>query len=199
MLFQLTGYEMEPKHWDLIRTKGHGHHSDKGHGGVKRTLQALDAEGLDWPERAKDVRKFIKMCPCCQKMNVMKPKIHSYPFTLSTYGPFETVSVDLIEQLQEDEFGKSMIVVIIDNFSRFIDLYAISDTSAESVADALIQFTGRYKTPERFTTDSGSNFLSNLTKGLMNRLGVDHQLTKAYSKEQNALVERVNCEVIGHL
>jgi hypothetical protein len=199
MLFQLTGYEMESKNWDIIRTKAHGPASDKGHGGVKRTLAILDAQGLDWPERAKDVRKFINMCPCCQKMNVMKPVIHSYPFTLSTYGLFETVSVDLIENLHVDMFDKSMIVVIIDNFSRFIDLYAISDTSAEAVADALIQYTGRFRTPERFSTDSGSNFKSQLMEGLMSRLGADHHLTKAYSKEQNGIVERVNREIISNL
>jgi hypothetical protein len=199
ILFQLTGYEMDAKHWEIIRTKGHGHGSDRGHGGVTRTLAVLDEQNLHWPERAKDVRKFVKMCPCCQKMNIIKPVIHSYPFTLSSYGLFQTVSVDLIEQLKMDEYGMSMIVVIIDNFSRFIDLYPISDTSAEAVADALIQFTGRYKTPIRFTTDSGSNFKSNLMAGLMSRLGADHQLTKAYSKEQNALVERVNREIVGHL
>jgi hypothetical protein len=198
-LNQLTGYEMKPEHWDIIRTKGHGSDSDRGHGGVARTIDVLDKQGLDWPGRAKDVRKFIHMCPCCQKMNRIKPVVHSYPFTLSTYGLFETVSVDLIENLRVDEFGKTMIVVIIDNFSRFVDLYPISNTSAEAAADALIQFTGRFKTPIRFTTDSGSNFVSTLTKGLMSRLGSDHELTKAYSKEQNGLVERVNREVLTHL
>jgi hypothetical protein len=199
MLFQLTGYEMDPKHWDVIRTKGHGHHSDKGHGGVQRTITVLERQGLNWPGRAKDVRKFVKMCPCCQKMNVIKPVIHSYPYTLSTYGLFHTVSVDLIEQLKPDEYGMSMIVVIIDNFSRFVDLHPAADTSAEAAADALIQFTGRFATPVRFTTDSGSNFKSSVIEGLVSRLGTDHQLTKAYSKEQNALVERVNREIISHL
>jgi len=132
-------------------------------------------------------------------MNVIKPVVHSYPFTLSTYGLFNTVSVDLIEQLKPDDFGMSMIVVIIDNFSRFVDLYPISNTSAVAAADALIQFTGRFQTPVRITTDSGPNFKSTLMSGLMTRLGADHQLTKAYSKEQNGLVERVNREVVRHL
>jgi len=199
ILFQLTGYEMDPKNWETIRTKGHGFDSDQGHGGVSRTIKVLDKQGIDWPERSQDVRKFIHMCPCCQKMSTIKPVIHSYPFTLSSYGLMETVSVDLIEQLREDEYGMKMIVVIIDNFSRFVDLYPIRDTSAESVADALMQYCARYKTPIRFTTDSGSNFISELMKGLTSRLGVNHQLTKAYSKEQNAIVERVNKEVAGHL
>ena len=199
LLLQLTGYEMDPKHWELIRTKGHGPDSDRGHGGVTRTIEVLERQGLRWPTRAKDVRKFIKMCPCCQKMNVMKPVIHSHPFTLSTYGLFHTVSVDLIERLATDDYGMSMIVVIIDNFSRFVDLYPISNTSAEATADALVKFTGRFGTPVQFTTDSGSNFKSKIIEGLTKRLGVNHHLTKAYSKQQNGLVERVNREILEHL
>jgi hypothetical protein len=198
-LFQLTGYEMDDKHWDIIRTKGHGTESGRGHGGVKRTIDVLREQEYDWPSLNKDVKKFIKMCPCCQKMNVIKPVIHSYPYTLSSYGLFHTVSVDLIERLTPDEFEMSMIVVIIDNFSRFVDLYPIGNTSAEAAADALLQFCGRYKTPVRFTTDSGSNFKSSLVAGLLERLGADHLLAQAYSKEQNALVERANREVISHL
>jgi hypothetical protein len=199
MLFQLTGYEMDTEHWKIIQEHGHGTNSEQGHGGVQRTIALLRRLGHNWTNMAKDVSKFIKMCPCCQKMNVIKPVIHSYPFTLSSYGLFHTVSVDLIERLKPDEYGMSMIVVIIDNFSRFVDLYPISDTSAEAAADALLQFTGRYKTPERFTTDSGSNFKSALVDGLISRLGADHQFTQAYSKEQNALVERVNREVLSRL
>jgi hypothetical protein len=93
---------MDPEHWDIIRTKGHGNDSDKGHGGVERTIDTLEAQELSWPSRRKAVRKFIKMCPCCQKMNRIKPVVHSYPFTLSSSEPFHTVSVDLIENLRVD-------------------------------------------------------------------------------------------------
>ena len=129
----------------------------------------------------------------------MKSVIHSYPFTVSTYGLWDTVSVDYIERLVPDKYGNNMIIVIIDNFSRFTDLHPCSSTAAEGAADALLNFCGRYVTPLHFTTDSGSNFKSNLTSSLLERLGSDHFLTTAYSKEQNALVERQNKEVLRHL
>jgi transposase InsO family protein len=88
-----------------------------------------------------------------------------------------------------------MIVVKIDNFSRFVDLYPISNTSAEAAAAALlIQFTGRFKTPIQFTTDSGSNFASDLMKGLTAHLGAQSKhaanVGKNFSHE-NQLVGRV--------
>jgi len=201
-LFQLTGYEIPSEHWDTIaRFHNSGLTGDGpgGHGGVQRTLQQLDDAGLQWRHRTKHVRRFIRLCPCCQKMAQMKSVIHSYPFTVSTYGLWDTVSVDYIERLVPDKYGNNMIIVIIDNFSRFTDLHPCSSTAAEGAADALLNFCGRYVTPLHFTTDSGSNFKSNLTSSLLERLGSDHFLTTAYSKEQNALVERQNKEVLRHL
>jgi hypothetical protein len=103
-LFQLTGYEIPEKHWDSIEIfhnsglKGDG---PGGYGGVERTLRQLDEAGLQWPHR---------------------PKHDSYPFTVSTYGLWNTVSVDYTERLVPDKYGNNMIVVIIDNFSRCTDI-----------------------------------------------------------------------------
>jgi hypothetical protein len=202
LLFQLTGYEVPKEHWDTIarfHNSGMSEHSTGGHGGVERTIQQLKDARIDWPGRTKHVRRFISMCPCCQKMNQMKAAIHSYPFTVSTYGLWNTVSVDYIERLVADKYGNNMIIVIIDNFSRFTYLYPCNSTAAEGAADALLQFCGAYVTPLHFTTDSGSNFKSKLVGALLERLGSDHFLTTAYSKEMNSLLERQNKEVLRHL
>ena len=196
-LFQLTGYEIPKEKWNVIERF---HNSkERGHGGVQRTLHLLDEAGHQWHHRTKHVRRFIRMCPCCQKMNQMRSIIHSYPFTLSTYGLWHTISVDFIERLVPDMYGNNMLIVMVDNFSRFVDLYPCNSTAAEGAADALLAFCGRYVTPTHFSTDSGANFKSTLIKGLMERLGSDHHLTTAYSKEQNAIVERLNKETLRHL
>ena len=52
---------------------------------------------------------------------------------------------------------------------------------------------------QRICTDSGTSFKNTIVKGLTERLGADHHLTTAYSKEQNGLVERQNKEVLKHL
>ena len=196
LLFQLTGIDIPKDKWKLIAEV---HNSSKGHHGVERTLTKLDDKEQKWPNRAKHVKRFIQLCPCCQKMNQMKASIHASPFTTSAYGLWESVSVDYIESLVPDAFNNNMIIVIIDNFSRFVDLYPTQSTDAMGAADALLKFTGRYATPNSFRTDSGLNFKSALVTGLIKTLGSDHELTTAYSKEENALVERMNKEVLRHL
>jgi hypothetical protein len=203
MLNLLTNKSIPQHKWDLI-AEAHGTYT--GHGGVERTEKQLDRlshlhknEAYKWPERKKHVRAFIKMCPCCQKMDTIKKVVHSYPFTTSSYGLWDSVSVDHIEGLRPDENGNTGMIVITDDFSRFIDIYPVKSTDALEVADAFLQFCGRYPTPRTFRTDSGPAFKSHLIKGLIERLGADHFLTSAYSKEQNAIVERSNKEIHRHL
>ena len=112
---------------------------------------------------------------------------------------WDTVSVDYIESLRPDELGNNMIIVIVDNFSRFVHLTAAKSTRAEGAADALLQFSASYATPSSFYTDSGASFKNNIVQGLTTILGADHCFTAAYSKEQNAIVERQNKEVLRHL
>ena len=196
-LFHLTGEHIPQDKWDIIARY---HNSmESGHGGVDRTINKLLRDGQSWSKMTGHVKRFIKNFPCCQKMDQMKKVIHSYPFTTSSYGLWETVSVDYIESLKPDSYGNNMIIVIVDNFSRFTDMYAEKSTNAEGAADALLSFTGRYATPQRFCTDSGTSFKNTIVKGLTERLGADHHLTTAYSKEQNGLVERQNKEVLKHL
>ena len=202
-LFQLTGVSIPQDKWDIIsQFHNSGFSGDAeaiGHGGIKRTIECLRHKGHDWVNMTKHVRRFISLCPCCQKMQQMKPVIHAYPFTTSSYGLWHTVSVDYIESLTPDDFGYTMIIVIVDNFSRFIDLTSAKSTDAYGAADALLSFAGRYVTPTCFVTDRGAEFRSKIVEGLMQILGADHTLTNAYSKEQNAIVERQNKEVLRHL
>ena len=61
------------------------------------------------------------------------------------------------------------------------------------------QHFGRFGTPEVILTDRGPTFHNHLIKDLCRMTGVEQSLTTAYSKEENAIVERANQEVLRHL
>ena len=48
-------------------------------------------------------------------------------------------------------------------------------------------------------SDRGSHFANDLIKDFLDLCGTPHNLTLAYSKQENAIVERVNKEVNRHL
>ena len=176
------------------------HNMSVGHGGVERTMEKLKEKRLDFGTSTREyVRWFIKNCPCCQKMSHLKVPIHTRPFTTSRYNVMERVAIDSVGPYPEDEYGNKYIIVMIDSFSRYTVLFTARDTTALSAAKALLQFVGKFGCPAELLSDNGSQYVNNTIKHLAELIGTKHILTMAYSKEENALVERANKEVVRHL
>lgn len=175
------------------------HNSLRGHHGVDRCMEILQRECGCWPQMRQHIRKFIDNCPLCQKLRDIKPIIVSAPYTAATYAPMVRVNMDTIGPLPRDDDNNEYILVLIDCFSRFVELYAIPSTEARTCAKCLIDFVGRYGAPECLLSDRGSQFV-NATIDEMSRLfGATRLLSLAYSKQENAIVERANKEVMRHL
>jgi hypothetical protein len=62
-----------------------------------------------------------------------------------------------------------------------------------------VQHFGRFGSPSLIRSDRGSHFANDLIKDFLDRTGNPHNPTLAYSKQENALVERVNREINRHL
>jgi transposase InsO family protein len=99
----------------------------------------------------------------------------------------------------EDENGNKFIIVVIDVFSRFVELYAVPELTAENSAKVLIEYTSRYATPDRILTDNGKEYVNKIMKELINLLYTRHLTILPYSHEENSIVERENKEVLRHL
>jgi hypothetical protein len=72
----------------------------------------------------KDIKRFISLCPTCQKNRHNVNRNIAFPFTVSSYAPFEKIQIDFIVKLDPDEDGVDHIMVIIDTFSRWVSLQA---------------------------------------------------------------------------
>ena len=106
-----------------------------------------------------------------------------------------TLNIDTIGPLPKDDRGNIYVLVIIDCFSRFIELYPVPDTSAPPAAKCVLQHLGRYGAPRRIRTDNGSQFVNEVMDELISLVGSEHQLSLAYSSDENGIVERANKEV----
>ena len=184
------------KEWAII-AKFHNNHA--GHHGVDRTVSKLQSKGHNWSLMRAHVRRFKKMCPCCQKMDHIGPPIRAHKFTLSASAPMDEISIDFIENLLPDDSKNNMLLVIIDSFSRFVELFPAKDNTAKTAALAILQHIGRYGAPYRIRCDRGAAFTSRLVKEVTELIGVELAHTMAYSKEENSIVERANKEIERHL
>ena len=89
--------------------------------------------------------------------------------------------------------------VIIDTATRWVEISLWPDATANSAALALLNHIGRYGTPRQIRSDRGSHFANHLIKEFLELVGTPHNLTLAYSSEENAIVERANKEINRHL
>ena len=182
---------------DLIKAC-HEHHY--AHWGVQKTLNLLKSYHPEetskdlWSTFLQDVRDFIQCCPTCQKMIPLQAVIKAPRFVLSTVSPMTRIAIDTIGPFPTD-MGFSHIIVIIDTFSRYIELFHTTDVTATSAASALWQHSCRFRTPNEIMTDKGSQFMNETLTKFANLAGITHLSSIPYSKEENGIVERANKEV----
>ena len=176
------------------------HNAHMGHHGVERTMNLLQAgPHIQWKGMRADVKQFIRECACCQFMNTLELTQSVAPFNVSAFYPMDRLNIDHIGPLPEDEDGNKFILVIIDVFSRFVELYPTKTTSSIDFAKCLLDHIGRYGHPDEILTDNGGAFISELSQQLFKLADTHHTTTLAYSHEENSIVERANKEVMRHL
>jgi hypothetical protein len=192
----LENQKISRDQWKIL---GQFHNSKVGHHGVERTIARLIEAKHEWPKMRQGVQKYIKQCPCCQKMSQLKLPIHTHPFKLGQVRPMEEIHMDTLSIGVPDEQGNEHILVVIDACSRWIELYPIPDIGAETAARRLVEHFMRYGQPYIVRSDRGTQFCNDLRAALFNRAGIEHVTTTPYSHEENGLVERANKEVLRHL
>ena len=102
------------------------HNQFAGHAGVDRTFDRLTAMGYHWEYMREHVRYFIKRCPLCQKMSQLKTPIHTTPFTTAAYEPWERCNLDSIGPLTLTDGSVCHILVAIDCFTRWVEMWVYS-------------------------------------------------------------------------
>ena len=171
------------------------HNSKVGHFGLERTIKRLHDTNNKWEFMRQHVRYFIDHCPCCQKMSLLKIPIAAHAFTTSSYTPMECLNIDFIGPFPDGGY----ILVIVDTFTRWVELFPTVDATAASAAQALLQHFGRFGAPHQLRSDNGPHFIADLIREFLSLIGTQHCLTLVYSKQENAIVERYNKEINRHI
>ena len=89
------------------------HNSLVGHSGLERCLKRQTDSKQTCKHMREHVRVFIRACPFCQKMSVLKTPIHGHPFTTSTYEPMIRLNIDFVDPFADDGY----ILTIIYTFT----------------------------------------------------------------------------------
>ena len=106
--------------------------------------------------------------------------------------------MDYLYMSTEDENGNKFVLVVIDTFTRFTELYPCKTVDGMTVAFAMLHHIGRYGVPATIQSDRGPEFVNDIIQEFIEIIGTEHIKTVQYSKEENAVVERCNREILHH-
>ena len=110
--------------------------------------------------------------------------------------PFEKIAIDLMGPLPETPTGNKHLLVVCDYFSKWVELLALPDIRAETVAERLVEDVfSRLGMPVCLHSDQGKQFESSLFQELCRLLGIHKTRTTPYHPQSDGLVERANCTV----
>jgi transposase InsO family protein len=150
-------------------------------------------------ERLAAVEQYVASCPTCQRLSqVKRPRVDS-AYTISSTMPMEKIAVDTLGPFPPDADGRIYIIVVIDCFSRYVELFPATDCTAEAAAHAMVEHFSTFGVPKYLLTDNGPQFANQLIGQFAKRINMDLLKSIAYSHEENGIVERANKEVLRHL
>lgn len=105
---------------------------------------------------------------------------------------FEVISFDLFGPLPTSPDGKTWILIVEDVATRWVELFALQQATAESCAMTLInEVFLRFGLPRRMISDNGPQFVSSIMQQVVYALNIKHAFTPVYHPETNP-VERKN-------
>ena len=104
--------------------------------GVNKTIAKLRMR-FYWPGYRDDIIRWCQWCDQCQRRKMGKQK--RAPLQHKPVGmPMEKIAIDMLGPLLETEAKNKYVMVVQDQFSKWVKCYALPDQKSMTVADALV-------------------------------------------------------------
>lgn len=159
-----------------------------GHYGKKKTIARLRNHYL-WANMAADVEKVLRMCTQCWQHS--GAKLHKLPKGILPKGwPGEIVAMDLFGPLPTTVRGYTVVLVIIDHFSRWVELAPLRKAEAADVAAILRdRWVPQHGVPQVLLSDNGPQFVSEVIRSFCTSIGARKLYSTPYHPKGNSIVE----------
>ena len=163
-----------------------------GHQGVARTKTRLK-EKYYWYGMGGHINRYVSTCAECNRSK--KPnrygRVPMQEYQAS--APMERVHIDFLGPLPKTQRGNEHILMIVDQFTKWVECIPLPSQSAEVTAKAAVDgFFSRFGCPFQIFSDQGRNFESKLFTSICEVLEIHKTRTTPYRPSANGQVERFN-------
>jgi hypothetical protein len=164
--------------------RAHHDHCLAGHGGVQRTIERI-SRIYTWRNMHSDIKAYVRGCDTCQQCrhDNAAPKGHMAADIPST--PYSSLAVDFVGPLPHGAGSFRFAFLIMDLFTKNLDLYPLRRATAANAADCLVDFCTRYGFPTSLRSDQGSQFTGKMWQVLCDKLHISRKLICPYRQKGN--------------
>jgi hypothetical protein len=165
-------------------------HEQLGHVGRDRTYDIM-SQNYWWFGMHTDTYRVVSMCQECDRAK--NSSAHRAPALqpLPIKPPFYRVSLDIAGPLPVSSARYVAVLVIIEHFTKHVELVPLRKVTADAVADAFEdRILFRFGAPAECLTDGGSEFKAEF-HALCGKYKIDHRIISPDHPSANGATERV--------
>lgn len=162
-----------------------------GHLGRYKTYKRMQSL-LYWPRLSLDVKNYVRNCHVCQAYKPKSRKVAGKLQQTIVHHPWEMAGVDLMGPIPRSSKRNVYLLIFVDYYSRWTELFPLRKATAETVLKILIQdILTRWGVPNYIVLDQGPQFVANVFEETCREWNLKHKMTTAYHPQTN-LTERIN-------
>jgi hypothetical protein len=150
-------------------------HLDIGYFGFKKTYSLLKPV-YTWSGMYEQVRFEVRACAACDHVKASFEVRDTVLKPLPIMGLFYKWSVDLCKMPHTSEDGNKYVMVMIEHFTKWVELVPILKKLSFYTAAALNGVLTRFGAPAEVLTDQGEEFQGEFA-ALLQKLLIDHRTT----------------------
>ena len=167
-------------------------HDCMSHFGIDKTVDLIE-RFYYFPRLRNYIRVHIKNCFVCilAKKKVGRGEGELHPISAGC-RPFDIIHTDHIGPFPTSTKGNRYVLGIIDNLTKFVQLYAVKSTHVDTTVAKFEEFVGRFGAPNRIISDRGSSFTAHVFQAFCLFYAIKHTLNSSRHPRANGLIERLN-------
>jgi transposase InsO family protein len=163
--------------------------------GINKTWEKIKNK-FYWMGHKRDILNWCRECPPGQ-LHKHDKRRQKAPLVQDPSGsPMHRIALDFVGPLPTTKRGNTVMLVVVDYFTKWGEAFALPDQTAQTTADCLVEnFFSRFGLPERIHSDQGSNFESTLFKEMTELMGIKKTRTTPYMPRSDGLCEKLNSTI----
>nr|XP_037270564.1 uncharacterized protein K02A2.6-like [Rhipicephalus microplus] len=154
------------------------------HPGIEKS-KMIARSHVWWPGIDNDIANSVKSCATCQTQHRAAQPVQQTPWSFPQ-RPWSRLHIDFRRPFLGHTF-----LVIVDAFSKWIEVFPVSSTSAEATISALRIAFAQHGLPDVIVSDNGPAFTSAQYLEFLTRNGIRRMLVPPYHPASNGVAERV--------